>query len=61
MVRPWHGSSVPQHRCLTFDVNGHDDDTRHEAMISALGESHSLFWQFIPGVRFQALCRLPKS
>lgn len=36
-------------QCERFDINEDDDDTQHEQMLNALGEAHSLFWQFIPG------------
>lgn len=35
-------------RALRFDVNTDDEDTKHESMLVALGESHSLIWQFLP-------------
>ena len=37
-----------KHRCAQFDINMEDTDMKHEAMIKAVGESHSLAWQLIP-------------
>ena len=37
-------------RAYSFDTDEYDDDSKHESIIGAVGESHSLFWQFIPSL-----------
>lgn len=37
-------------RAYSFDTDEYDGDSKHESIIGAVGESHSLFWQFIPSL-----------
>ena len=42
------GNMEVAQRAAQFDIDEFDDDSKHQAIMEAVGESHSLLWQFVP-------------